>query len=106
MLLPADNKIKASAEMTRWEALVKFDDEIRAAALTLLPYGDVWVDKLGEAFFALNEDRKYLKNIVERLELEAFVAAHEAEKENAARWLKEIRRFPDGTLINEDRSLF
>jgi hypothetical protein len=46
--------------MRRWEALVLFDDEIREAATKLVPFGAVWVDRLGEAFFALNEDRKYL----------------------------------------------
>ena len=44
--------------MTRWEALVRFDDEIGQAAMKLLPFSSAWVDKLGEAFFALNEDRK------------------------------------------------
>jgi len=48
--------------MTRLEALVRFDEELREAAEKLLPFGPEWVDKLGEAFFALNEDRKYLPN--------------------------------------------
>jgi hypothetical protein len=50
--------------MTRWEALVRFDDEIRDAAAKLMPFGAVWVEKMGAAFFALNEDRQYLPNIV------------------------------------------
>jgi hypothetical protein len=62
---------RAETTMTRWEALVRFDDEIRAAAETLFPYGAIWVDKLGEAFFALNEDRKHLPNIVAQLIKEA-----------------------------------
>lgn len=70
--------------MTRWEALVRFDDEIREAATKLIPFGPEWVDKLGEAFFALHEDRKYLPNIVARLTEEAELAAKEAE---ARQWL-------------------
>jgi hypothetical protein len=57
--------------MTRWEALIRYDDEIRAAAEALFPYGTASVDKLGEAFFALNEDRRYLPNIVAQLTKEA-----------------------------------
>jgi hypothetical protein len=61
--------------MTRWEALVRFDDEIREAAAKLIPFGSIWVDKLGEALVALNEDRKYLPNIVTRLTKQAEQAA-------------------------------
>jgi hypothetical protein len=59
--------------MTRWEALVQFDDEIRTAAAKLFPFGAVWVDRLGEAFFALKEDRSYLPNIVARLGEQAIL---------------------------------
>ncbi len=31
--------------MTRWEALVRFDEEIRQAAMKLMPFGPAWVDK-------------------------------------------------------------
>jgi hypothetical protein len=55
----------------RWAALVKFDDEISAAAMLLQPYGDEWIDEFGRAFFALNEERKYIGNIVKRLTAEA-----------------------------------
>lgn len=91
--------------MTRWEALVSFDDEIRDAAAKLIPFGSVWVDKMGEAFFALNEDRTYLPNIVARLTEEAeFVArylAHEAERAAAQQWLDTISPTADGKPISE-----
>jgi len=57
--------------MNRWEALVRYDSEIRDAAETLAPYGSVWIDKMGAAFFALKEDRKYLLEIVAGLVSEA-----------------------------------
>ncbi|MDX2277916.1 MAG: hypothetical protein NW206_20900 [Hyphomonadaceae bacterium] len=75
--------------MTRWEALVRYDDEIRAAAETLAPFGAEWVDKLGEAFFALDEDRRYLPSIVTRL-------AREAEHAAVLRWLKAFSKTADG----------
>jgi hypothetical protein len=45
-----------------------------------------WVERLGEAFFALHEDRGYLPNIVTRLTEEAAVAALEAERAEAHNW--------------------
>jgi hypothetical protein len=45
--------------------------ETATAAETLRPYGQRWVDGLGRAYFTLNEDRKYLPNIVQRLLAEA-----------------------------------
>jgi hypothetical protein len=74
--------------MTRWEALVRFDDEIREAAAKLIPFGPLWVARLGEAFLALHEDRRYLPNIVARLTEEAAVAALEAERAEAIQWLE------------------
>lgn len=55
----------------RWHALVKYDEEVAATAALLQQYGDEWVDKLGEEFFALNEDRRYLRPIATRLLEEA-----------------------------------
>lgn len=65
----------------RWNALVRYDDEIRAAADALRPYGEQWITALGRDFFALNEDRAYLPNIVSRLLSEARVEAEHAKAE-------------------------
>jgi hypothetical protein len=81
--------------MNRWEALVRFDDEIREAAEELIPYGVEWVDQLGQAFFALNEDRSYLPNIVERLRREAqFAGVH--------RWLERFRICSNGEVCSQE----
>ncbi|MFT4116546.1 hypothetical protein [Bradyrhizobium sp.] len=92
--------------MTRWEALVRFDDEIREAAAKLILYGPIWVDKMGEAFFALNEDRKYLPNIVASLmEEAAFVASYEAleaERAEAAQWVRALSPFPSGEQVSKE----
>jgi hypothetical protein len=68
-----------AANSERWNALVRFDDEIRSAAEKLQPFGDRWVSELGKAYFALNEDRRYLRNIVDRL-------IREIEEEERQRW--------------------
>ncbi|MET4115100.1 tRNA(Ser,Leu) C12 N-acetylase TAN1 [Bradyrhizobium sp. JR4.1] len=88
--------------MTRWEALVRFDDEIRDAATKLMPFGSFWVDRLGQAFFALNEDRAYLANIVSRLVEEAAFEAREAEEAAALSWLAAVTPLPDGHEISKD----
>ena len=54
----------------RWSALVRYDDDIRGAVEQLRPLGERWVDELRKAYFALNEDKQYLPNIVARLKAE------------------------------------
>lgn len=81
--------------MTRWEALVRYDDEIRVAAAKLFPFRDVWVDKLGEAFFALNEERSYLPNIVEQL-------TKEAEHGAVVDWLLKFSKTAEGETTSEE----
>ena len=75
--------------------MVRYDDEIRAAAERLFPFGGVWVDKLGEAFFALNEDRKCLPNIVEQL-------TKEAEHDAVVSWLSKVSRTADGEITSKE----
>lgn len=79
--------------MDRWRALLEYDAEIRAAAEELRPYGQAWVDKLGHEFIALDQDRKYLPNIVATL----------IEQAREARW-ERFRYTSDGEICT-DRSL-
>jgi hypothetical protein len=88
--------------MTRWEALVRFDDEIRDAATKLIPFGSEWVDKLGDAFFALNEDRKYLPNIVAGLTEEAEWLAQKAAHASALGWVAKFYSTADGEETTEE----
>jgi hypothetical protein len=67
----------------RWDALVRYDPEISAAAEKLRPYGDTWIARLGYDFFALEEERTYLPNIVNRLIDEA---KSDAEQERLRAW--------------------
>jgi hypothetical protein len=88
--------------MDRWEALVRFDDEIRDAALELMPFGPAWIAELGRAFFALNEDRAYLPNIVSRLIEEATIEALEAERAAAVQWTTAITQMPSGEKTSKE----
>jgi hypothetical protein len=88
--------------MTRWEALVLFDDEIRDAAAKLIPFGSEWIDKFGEAFFALNEDRKYLPNIVARLTEEAERLAVQAKHAAALAFVAKFSTTADGDETSEE----
>jgi hypothetical protein len=96
-------------QQERWLALSRFDTEIEAAARQLRPFGEKWVDELGRAFFALNEDKAYLPNIISRLteeaaaERDAAVAREEAEgaaaaSARAANWERNIERVMGGKL--------
>jgi hypothetical protein len=80
---------------TRWTALVEYDDEIRSAAEKLLPYGAEWVQRLGEAFFDLNEDRNYLDSIVDRL-------LNEAKRKTADEWKTLFIRTASGEFTNKE----
>lgn len=95
--------------MNRWEALVRYDSEIRAVAQMLAPYGSEWIDKMGTAFFALKEDRKYLAEIVSGLidEAERQLAEKRArvaeEKAKAAlTWLDQFRITASSEKTSED----
>jgi hypothetical protein len=79
----------------RWRALTKYDSEIRAAVETLRPFGDAWVDKLGRDFFALNEDKSYLPNMVQTLK-------DEAERYDREEWSVQFRHTADGELCSEE----
>jgi hypothetical protein len=105
--------------MDKWDALVQFDDEIREAAEKLRPFGEYWVDRLADAYFALHENRKYLPSIVARLTTEAEQEAarraerhkveiednkRRVEQEKAIRFATRFAHTADGSVCTE-RSL-
>jgi hypothetical protein len=51
---PQNNDGQKNNVTDRWNALVRYDEEIRAAAEELRPFGDFWVTELGKAYLALN----------------------------------------------------
>jgi Superinfection immunity protein len=82
----------------RWQALTRYDPEIRAAVEELRPFGVAWVDKLGRDFFALNEDKSYLPKIIEKLKEEA----QQAPVFDREEWNGQFRRTADGELCSEE----
>jgi hypothetical protein len=86
----------------RWQALVRYDNEISAAAEKLRPYGESWVDKLGQEFFALKEDRRYLDNIVQTLIDDAKQQEALRKQQEALDWMKNFRRTAEGEICTEE----
>lgn len=54
----------------KWAALLKYDDEIAAAAGRVRRLGDQWEDELARAYLILN-DKSYLGRIEEKIFAEA-----------------------------------
>lgn len=85
----------APAVNTKWKALAEYDDDIRAAVQTLRPYGPKWEVKFCEAFFALQEDRRYLRGIIDRL-------VEQAKAERAEDWKGKFRRTATGEICTDE----
>jgi hypothetical protein len=85
----------------RWQALVRYDNEISAAAEKLRPFGDSWVDRLGREFFALKEDRRYLANIVQSLIDDAKQQEALRKKQEALSWPTRFQRTAEGEICTE-----
>lgn len=84
-------ELLSGAAKGKWQALIAYDSEIRVAAEALFPYGDEWVERLGDAYFALEQDRSYLPSIVARLK-------EEAEKVQDSRFMERFRLTADGEI--------
>jgi hypothetical protein len=95
-MLPREAPSRLSPEhLLRWNALLRFDPDISAAAENLRPFGESWLSELGQAYFALNEDRQYLPNIVNRL-------IEEAEREKTQGWANAFRHTANGEFCTEE----
>jgi hypothetical protein len=53
-------------DVDKWEALVKYDDDIAMVAEKLRPLGEKWVDEFARSYLLLN-DKKYLLSIVQKI---------------------------------------
>lgn len=63
---PTPVKEPAQYDRDRWEALLKYDDEIATVATKLQPLGQRWLDEFAKAYLSLN-DKSYLPNIVQKI---------------------------------------
>src|SRR5262249_52105895 len=91
---PTHNGDQQNALTERWNALARFDNEVRAAVEQLRPFGESLVNQLAQAYFALNEDKQYLSKIVHAL-------IEEAERKEAQRWADLFRITSDGEACTE-----
>ena len=66
-------------DIEKWEALVKYDDEISIVAEKLRPLGEKWIDEFARSYLILN-DKKYLLSIVQKI---IKAAREEAERTHA-----------------------
>lgn len=89
------DKSAMPVENAKWKALSEYDGNIRAAVQTLRPYGPKWEAKLCEAFFALQEDRRYLQGIVDRL-------VEQAKAERAEDWKSKFHRTANGETCTDE----
>lgn len=71
---PFPSKAEASSGQTRqksfdvqkWNALLKYDQDIARVAEQLRPFGERWVDVFAQGYLALN-DKQYLPSIVQKI---------------------------------------
>jgi hypothetical protein len=90
----------------KWNALLKYDQDIALIAEKLWPLGDKWIDEFARAYLVLN-DKQYLPNITKKI-------IDDARKENELRQQQEEKlaaaRQPSneqersGTVPNEEKS--
>jgi hypothetical protein len=88
---PSEATVLNADRQETWHALVRYDAEVVAAADQLRPFGEKWVEELGRSYFALNEDKRYLPNIIARL-------LEDAAAERAANFGADLRRAMNGRL--------
>jgi hypothetical protein len=91
---PTHNGGQQDALTERWNALARFDNEVRAAVEQLRPFGESLVYQLAQAYFALNEDKQYLPKIVQAL-------IEEAERKEAQRWGDRFRITSNGEVCTD-----
>jgi hypothetical protein len=69
---PQDSPSPTSYDERKWRALLRFDDEIAAAAKAVRAFGAQWEDELARSYLRLN-DKSYLNALVAKITREARV---------------------------------
>ena len=102
---PVEQRRAVSFDAAKWNALVRYDAEISAAAGHLFAYGQEWVEQMGHDFFALQEDRKYLPSIISKLKDEAEELTSIIQRAKLAalrqRWAARFHILFDGNACDE-----
>jgi len=78
------NATTANFDRAKWNALVKYDNDIAMMAEKLRPLGQRWLDELASSYLALN-DKTYLPEIEQKIVAAAKTAAAKEEMEEQER---------------------
>ncbi len=62
----SEEKQRKNFDRNKWDALVKYDDDVALAVEQLKPLGQQWIDELAASYLALNE-KHYLPNLVQKI---------------------------------------
>jgi hypothetical protein len=65
-----DRRSRPSYNLEKWNALLKYDEDIQAAVKTLLPLGDRYIDALAADYLRIN-DKAYLNRMVTEISNQA-----------------------------------
>ncbi len=93
---PSSDGHQASGfDQTKWNALLRYDKDIAAAAERLRPYGSSCVNELGAAYMVLNE-KSYLaeivQNIIDRARMEQSEQEEKLRREEERREIEQQER--------------
>ena len=66
-------------DVEKWNALLKYDQDIANEAEKLRPLGDKWVDEFARAYLVLN-DKQYLPGIVRKIISDAKIEDDERQR--------------------------
>jgi uncharacterized protein YecT (DUF1311 family) len=92
---PSGDNQASGFDQTKWNALLRYDKDIAAAADQLRPYGLKWTNELAAAYMAINE-KSYLAeivvNITERVHLEKQGEEDRLRREEEKREIEQRER--------------
>lgn len=74
---------KLEFDSTKWNTLIKYDNDIALVVDRLLPFGQKWVDEFASSYLALN-DKQYIPEIEKKILAAAEKESMEEEKRTAA----------------------
>ena len=76
--------VAPALDRAKWEALLKYDNDIAAVANRLHPLGARWLDEFASSYLALN-DKTYLQSIEQKIVAAAALESEKREQERITR---------------------
>lgn len=88
-------------DRAKWEALLKYDDDVASVAEKLRPLGPKWLDEFASSYLALN-DKQYISSIEQKI-VAAASAAAKAEAERQEQALIRVRQQEEAERLERER---